>query len=124
MLVNHADADVDRLGRRPEADLPAIEQNSPRVRLQQTKRDAHERRFPRSILTEYRVDGSRSNGQFGSIERSRRPEALYDSLQLQRGRARGLRAHSPDGASMKRDSMPNSPAIRSPRARTPRVSVA
>ena len=56
MLVDHADAEVDGLQRRSDADGPAVDAHLALVGLVEPVEDAHERRLAGAVLPEQRVD--------------------------------------------------------------------
>jgi hypothetical protein len=83
VLVDHADAEVDGLQRRSDADGPAVDAHLALVGLVQPVEDAHERRLAGAVLPEQRVDLAGPQVEVDAIVGDDRPEALRDPAQLE-----------------------------------------
>jgi hypothetical protein len=63
MLVHHADAECDRVGRTSEPHGGSSHLDAARIRAFHAVRDAHERGFAGAVLTEQRMHGSGTHAQ-------------------------------------------------------------
>src|SRR5262249_32418196 len=127
VLLYHPDSSLDRVRRRSDR-VSRISCDRPSgVWSNQAESDAHESRLSRTVLTEQRMHGPRSQLERRVVECQASAVALRDAAQGEHdgaARWRAWRGHNPVGASMKVDVSLNSLASRSPSARTPSVSVA
>jgi hypothetical protein len=126
VLVHHAEAGGDRVGRRGEASIAPVDADDAGVRADHAERDSHQRGLPRPVLAEQRVHRTGAHGERRAVEGDGLAEALRDAGELEgerRSRRRG-RTHSPVGAAMKVHGTPKVSETCAARARTPSVSVA
>jgi hypothetical protein len=121
MLMNHSDAQVDRVSWCSESDDTSAYPNRTGVWRLHPVRDSHQRRLARPVLAEERVHRAGSYRQRCVVKRTNVAEALANVLECKRRRRVG---HNPVGAAMNVDGMSNVVVRCSATARTPSVSVA
>ncbi len=100
VLVHHADSDRDRVGRRVEGDLAAVDLDGALVRLMHAVQRLHQRGFAGAVLPHQRVHGAAPDGDVdvgvrhhpgkplgdpGQIRRRRRPSAVAPILRAPAG---------------------------------------
>ena len=83
MLVHHAESGGYRVGRRCEGAGPAVDRDAARVGAQVAERDVEERRLPRPVLAEQRVQRAAWNDERGVAEGDRRSESFHDVSELE-----------------------------------------
>ena len=88
VLVHHPDPGVDRLARRREVDLLAVERDRPRVRAVEAGEDVREGRLPGAVLAEQRVHLARGGLEVDAVVRDDAGEALRDAAHRDGGRRR------------------------------------
>ena len=95
MLVDHPDAARDRVARRVDRHIVALEPDRPAIRAVQAVEDVHERRLPGAVLAEERVDLVLGDDEVDAVERGEVAEALHDAVHLDHlSRGRDGAAHA------------------------------
>ena len=105
VLVHHPDAGVDRLPRRPELDLAALDVDLALVRVVEAVDDVHQRRLAGAVLAEQRVHLALEQVELDLVVREDAREALRDAAELEDG----LLGH---GASIDGRQSPSGPPAR------------
>ena len=82
MLVDHADAPRDRVGRAGDRGHLPIEQDLALVGSRQAVQDVHERRLARTVLAEEGVDLVLADDEVDAMQRGEVAEALHDAAHL------------------------------------------
>ena len=95
MLVDHADAAGDRVGRPGDGDRLAVEQDLARVGREQPVQDVHQRALAGAVLAEEGVDLAGPDEQVDAVVGDDAGEALGDAAHLE---ARGGRARATSGS--------------------------
>ncbi len=85
VLEDHPDPGVDRVRRRAERHLSAVDLDRAVVGLLDAVQDLHQRRLAGAVLPDERVDGAASDGQVDVVVRDDAREALADAGQPDRG---------------------------------------
>jgi hypothetical protein len=90
VLVHHADAQADRVPRRPDVDLPAVDADLAGVGPVQPVEHVHQRRLAGAVAADEAVDLAGGQLEVGVDEGPHRPERLADPGHRQRrlGRCR------------------------------------
>ena len=91
VLVDHADAQPDRLPRGVDRDRLAVEQDLALVRVVEPVEDVHQRRLAGPVLPEQRMDLAALELEVDRVVRDQRAEALRDPAQLEGGCVAGHR---------------------------------
>ena len=91
VLVDHADAQPDRLPRGVDRHRFAVEHDLALVRVVEPVEDVHQRRLAGPVLPEQRVDLAALQLEVDRVVRDQRAEALGDPAQLEGGRVAGHR---------------------------------
>src|SRR4029077_4097965 len=86
VLVHHPDPAVDRVLRRLQHDLLAVEKDLALVWPVETVEDVHERGLARAVLAEERVDLAAPQVEIDVVVCDDSGEALRDATELQNGR--------------------------------------
>ena len=89
LLVDHPDPGVDRVARRREVDLLAVERDRALVRAVEAGEDVREGRLPRAVLAEQRVHFAGRGLEVDVVVRDDAREPLRDALHGDGGRLRG-----------------------------------
>ena len=84
VLVDHADAAGDGVGRAGDLDRLAVEQDLALVRRGEAVEDVHQRGLARAVLAEQRVDLARADGQVDVVVGQDARVALGDAAHLER----------------------------------------
>ena len=79
VLVHHADTRVERVARRVELHLLAVELDRPLVRAVQARQDVRQRRLARAVLPQQRVDLACESLEVDPLIRDDTGEALRDA---------------------------------------------
>ncbi len=82
VLEDHADALVDRVGRRGEGDIGPVDADGAVVRLLHAVQDLHQRRLAGTVLTHEGVDGARADGDVDVVVGDHAREPLADAPEL------------------------------------------
>ena len=82
MLVDHADAGIDGLGRRREPNLGAVDLHATLIGGLHAVEDLHERRLAGPVLTDYRVDLTLGDPQVDPVVGHHAREPLGDPGEL------------------------------------------
>ena len=90
MLVHHADASINCLGRIAEDALLAINKNFARVGSIETREDVHEGALPCAVLTEKAENLTLVNGDGDTVVRQNARELLRNLLQFKSHTTRTL----------------------------------
>ncbi len=91
VLVDHADAAGDRIGRTGDRDRRTVEQDLAGIRCREAVQDVHQRRLAGAVLAEQRVDLARPDVEIDPVVCNDARIALGDPAHLECGSAHGLR---------------------------------
>lgn len=83
VLMHHADAKLDRLARRFDADLLPVQKDLALSGLVEADEDIHERRFPRAVLSEERMYLALGDGEIDVLIGVKVAEPFADVLHAQ-----------------------------------------
>ncbi len=86
VLVDHADAADDGVGRRGEGDLFAVDRDGALVRLLHAVEDLHQRRLAGTVLSDEGVDGALADGEVDVVVGHDARETLGDPGEFDGGR--------------------------------------
>ena len=87
LLIDHADAERQRVARAPDLDSPSVDPNVAGVLRVGTAEDLHQRRLPCAVFAEQHVDGARLQRQVDAVERDDTGKCLTDPPHLEDRRA-------------------------------------
>ena len=90
VLEHHADAGLDRVGRRVQGDLLAVDLDRARVRRLHAVEDLHQRRLAGAVLPDDRVDGAAPDVDVDVVVGDHTGEPLADPAQADGDRRRRL----------------------------------
>ena len=89
VLMDHADAERDRVARSHDPHLASADADRSAVRPVEAIQHVHERRLPGTVLADERVDLALPNGQVDALQRLQVAEAFGDPPHLEKRRLLG-----------------------------------